>query len=148
MLISTIEPDEIIRRTPEIIHTILRQLEVLFESRTISASKILASFTEVDNSEYFEQPWGKVDEFAVSELKDMINDNEFRVSRHTDTRQLVQVVLDFLEGISGPPISRNTVEHLYRYTIRETQMSTEKHAVMSEKSLLDNIHVDAGHPRK
>lgn len=147
MLISTIEPDEIIRRTPDIVHTILRQLEVLFESRTISASKILASFTEMNSSEYFEQPWGKTDEFAVEQLKGMINDNEFRVSRHTDTRQLVQVVLEFLEGISGPPISKNTVEHLYRFTIKD-QNPAGKAAYVSEKSLMSSIHVAPAYLRK
>ena len=155
MLIRTIETNEFIRRTPEIVQIILDRFEVLFENNYLPAKKILTSFYDVDNVEYFEKPWGEIDDFTLGALKEIINADDFRVSRHTDTRILSQVLLDFLDNISGPAISEHTVDQLFSITVgknsndglisdllsnqKETEIKTKMHANMIQKVNKDEI---------
>lgn len=116
MLINTIEPDEALRRTPDVVQQVLRRLEVLFESKTISAQKILASFYDLETLEYFDEPWSSKHEKSLASTKSIINKGEFDVSKQRDTRILCQTVLDFLEGMTDPAISETTVSRLSKLT--------------------------------
>lgn len=116
MSINPIEKNEIVRRTPEIIHLILRQLEVLFETHLLSATKILSSFYNLDDPELFDNPWEEENEVKLQKTKKMINEGDFKISKQRDTRIMCQVVLDFLEDLTQPALSNITVQHLSQLT--------------------------------
>jgi hypothetical protein len=116
MLINTIEPDETLRRTPEIMLLVLKRLEVLYESKHISAQKVLAGFYDLNNLEFFDEPWSKFQELNLAGSKVIINDGDFVISKQRDTRILCQTLLDYLEGMLEPAISHTTVEHLSTLT--------------------------------
>ena len=128
MLIRPILSNELDRRTPELIRSILKQLEMLKLSKLFSTEKILASFYDLDNSEFFESVWNETSEKRVAYLKSSINEGIFKVSQETDTRVLCQILLDYLENLTEPAISELTISHLSKIT----------HNGMSSQEILTN----------
>lgn len=109
--ISLVKETELLRRTPEIVDSILSHLEALIESNHISKKKILLSFYALEN-EAFGTSWDVHCENTLKTAKDDINIGKFQASRFVDSRVLVQILLDFLESLKEPAISRTTVAHL------------------------------------
>ena len=114
MNIMPVHPNEIDRRTPEVVRLILTQLEMIKLSKVISTEKILASFYDLNNLENFEKAWDDSYEKTILATKKNIDDGEFKVSKETDTRVLCQILLDFLEHLLEPAISEITISQLSR----------------------------------
>lgn len=131
MKITPVQPDEAERRIPKLLNLILTQLEVLKISRMYSTEKILASFHDLDNKDYFEHKWDDFLETKLQQVKERVNKNEFKVSEETELRVLAQLVIDFLEGLSEPAISQVTINQLSKLT-----MSGMKSQEILEKQLM------------
>jgi hypothetical protein len=124
MLINNIDENEITRRVPHIVSICMKHFENLIESQHMSRKRILCSFYDLNNKSIFEDNWGEQEERRLRNMKDIINDNRFIVSKQTDTRILAMAIIDFLESLTEPAISEHTVENL-SIQIKKGVTSTE-----------------------
>jgi hypothetical protein len=139
MNINPIQSDPTNMRVPQTVKLILTQLEMLKLGRIFSTEKILSSFFDLDNREYFEQSWDDVYESRLKITKEQINKFEFKVSSETDTRVLCQILLDFLEHLSEPGVSELTVHHLAKLNDRGMSSNDILSRQMQSESIGDRL---------
>lgn len=77
----------------------------------VSAEKVLRSFYDLEQPKYF-AAWTDEEEKALAKLKDSINENSFEFYKISDIRFITQLLLDYLESLKGPLISKETVSSL------------------------------------
>lgn len=147
LLIKPVLKNAMDQRTPEIVRLVLTQLEMIKLSKNISTEKILASFYDLNNTEFFESKWDGSYEKRLTFLKNVIDSGEFKVSQETDPRVLCQLLLDFLEGLMDPAISEITINHLSTLTgsgmssqdILNDQFSSDKHIGTRDQHTVDQF---------
>ena len=127
--IRKIVENPILMRTPLIIEMVLKHLEGLADSNHISKKKIFSSFYDLDNHTTFEGVWDDLMEVRLKTIKDLINKGSFQVYQESDTRILVQLMLDFLESLKEPAISRTTVSHLSK----QVNSGLSSHDILSDQ---------------
>lgn len=114
MELFTQQPDNLLSRSPRVVTMILSHLKTLHVSNVVSKKKILASFYDLNDSELFDQHWGPNLETRLSAAKEAINKEEYLPSKESDVRILSQCLLDFLESLTTPAVSENTLGHFER----------------------------------
>lgn len=110
--IRKIVDDKVVLKTPLIVEVVLKHFEALALSNHISKKKILSSFYDLDNQDTFEGVWDDILEHRLKNLKLQINAGSVKVYQEQDTRVIAQLMLDFIESLKEPAISRTTVSHL------------------------------------
>lgn len=88
---------------PTLLELVLSRFEVLLESRTIPAEKVLRSFYDLDHPRLF-SPWTKLDEAQLAATKEYLNQDVTQVSQIADPRTLSQLLLDYLEEVLKAPV--------------------------------------------
>lgn len=139
MNINPIQSNPTDRRVPQLIKLILTQLEMLKLGRMFSTEKILVSFVDLANREYFEQSWDDVYESRLVSAKEQINKFEFKISNETDARVLCQILLDYLEHFTEPPISEHTVSHLAKLTVKGMSSYDILNRQLVSENLIDRL---------
>lgn len=91
--------------------TILSRLEKLIKSNMVSAEKVLRSFFDLEQSKHF-AAWTEEDERTLAILKDLINQNPSEFFKISDIRFITQLLLDYIESLKGPLVSKHTVNSL------------------------------------
>jgi hypothetical protein len=77
----------------------------------VSVDKVLRSFYDLQKCKYFEA-WTEEEEQSLAKLKDCINQNPSEFYKVSDIRFISQLLLDYLESLNGPLISKQTVNSL------------------------------------
>ena len=110
--IRKIVDNPLLMRTPDIMEIVFKHFEGLVQANHTSRRKLLSSFYDLNNIDTFEKEWDGDLERDLTETKNEINVGKFRVDRLTDTRVHAQLVIEFIETLREPAISRTTVSHL------------------------------------
>ena len=127
--IRKVVDNQVLMRTPLVIEIVLKHLEALVDSNHFSKKKIFASFYDLDNQSTFGKVWDDLAEIKLKSLKEEINAGSVKVFHEPDTRVVVQLMLDFIESLKEPAISRTTVSHLAKQV--NTGMSS--HEILNDQ---------------
>lgn len=121
------------------------RLQKLASCNLISRDKILKSFYLVQDSD-INLIWGDSEEKELEDLKKEINSQENCVFRVNSVYILSQLLLDYLESISQPLISTETIEYLKKQTeqsfINENSFSEVPSSSKPQNSKVSLFNVD------
>lgn len=121
------------------------RLQKLASCNLISRDKILKSFYLVQDSD-INLVWGDSEEKELEDLKKEINSQENCVFKVNSVYILSQLLLDYLESISQPLISTETIEYLKKQTeqsfINENSFSEVPSSSKPQTSKVSHFNVD------
>lgn len=101
------------KEVPALVNAILSRLELLLHDNHCSAESLLKSFFDLNDKNVFERPWTHASEGQLLASKNKANESSNWLAQVNDPRLLAQILLDYLESLSAPPIcSENTVNTL------------------------------------
>ena len=77
----------------------------------MSSEKVLRSFYDLRECKHY-RAWSDEDEAKIRSLKEDLNGDVGIVSKVDDVRIISQIILDWIDHIKGPIISRHTIDFL------------------------------------
>ena len=107
----------------------------------VSAEKVLRSFYDLQQCKHF-AAWTDEEEQSLTRLKDCINQNPSEFYKVSDIRFISQLLLDYLESLHGPLISKQTILSLTTIVKDVNDPSSKADTRVNPKRVL-SFHLDS-----